>query len=132
MIALLTRKSKAHIRRASVSSIATGSQAQSNAHDSETESLLPRREQRHHSPVFDLNIGRLSLVIEAIAYVFMSCAGTGPVFTAWTVMGSCGAGFVPAVQSLSLALYGGTESGSLFGALSVVNALGLLSFHPST
>ena len=47
-------------------------------------------------------------------------------FTAFGMLGSLGAGFSPATQSVMLALYarrGGTEIGRLFGALSVVQAL---------
>jgi hypothetical protein len=70
--------------------------------------------------------------MEITAYILMATATTGSVFTVFTAMSSFGAGCIPAVESLSLAVYtsrGGTESGSLFGALSVMSALGFV--HPS-
>ncbi|RDB23050.1 putative membrane protein C14C4.07 [Hypsizygus marmoreus] len=79
-----------------------------------------------HSPSFDLGLARGSLFVEVIGYTFMAFAPTATAFTLSSMFGSMGAGFSPAVQSVALALYvrrGGTESGRLFGALSVVQAL---------
>ncbi len=79
-----------------------------------------------HSSAFDLGLARVSLVIDMISYLLMALA-THPVpFAAASVFGSIGTGFSPSLQSVALELYtqrGGTESGKLFGALSVVQAV---------
>ncbi|KAF8969597.1 major facilitator superfamily domain-containing protein [Flammula alnicola] len=87
-----------------------------------------------HSPSFDLNLARASIFIEVIAYTCMGLSPTPMAFTMFGIMGSLGAGFSPAVQSVTLALYarrGGTETGRLFGALSVVQALASQIIGPS-
>jgi hypothetical protein len=64
----------------------------------------------------------------------MATAKTGAMFTVYTALGSLGAAFTPAVQSLALGIYtrrGGEGTGKLFGALSVVQALGYTSVHLS-
>jgi len=56
----------------------------------------------------------------------MGLAPTPLSFTVFGMLSAMGAGFSPAVQSVTLAMYsrkGGTEVGRLFGALSVVQAL---------
>ncbi|KAF9014116.1 major facilitator superfamily domain-containing protein [Cyathus striatus] len=88
---------------------------------SETEPLLSPTSSEHtppkmirkeiHSPAFDLNLARASLLIDALSYAFMGLTRSPIVFTC---------------SSVTLALYsrrGGTESGKLFGAMSVVQAL---------
>lgn len=85
---------------------------------------LPTRE--IHSPAFDLGLARASLVVEIISYTLMGLAPTPLSFTVFGMLSAMGAGFSPAVQSVTLAMYsrkGGTEVGRLFGALSVVQAL---------
>jgi len=85
------------------------------------------------SPRLDLNTARVSLVMELTAYAMMATAKTGALFTAYTALGSLAAGFSPAVQSLALGIYagrGGEETGKLFGALSVLQALGYVTLHP--
>jgi hypothetical protein len=79
-----------------------------------------------HSPLFDLNLARASLFVDIISYAFMGLANTAGAFTLFGILGAFGAGFNPAMQSVTLALYarrGGTETGRLFGALSVLQAL---------
>lgn len=79
-----------------------------------------------HSPAFDIGLAHGSLFIEVIAYTLMAFVPTAKAFTLSSMLGSMGAGFSPATQSVALAMYtrrGGTESGRLFGALSVVQAL---------
>ncbi|CAA7270975.1 unnamed protein product [Cyclocybe aegerita] len=79
-----------------------------------------------HSPAFDLALARISLLIEIISYTLMALSPSALAFTVFGILGSLGTGFSPAVQSVTLALYarrGGTESGRLFGAMSVVQAL---------
>ncbi len=59
-------------------------------------------------------------------FFFLAIAQSAWQFTIFGVLGSLGMGFNPAMQSVILALYvrrGGTESGRLFGALSVIQAL---------
>ncbi|KAG2019931.1 hypothetical protein CC2G_005324 [Coprinopsis cinerea AmutBmut pab1-1] len=80
-----------------------------------------------HSPSFELGVARVSLVIEIIAYSLMGLAPSGTTFAISGVMAAMGVGFSPAVQTCTLAMYarrGGTETGRLFGALSVIQALG--------
>ena len=58
--------------------------------------------------------------------MFMGLSSTAIAFTLFGMMASLSAGFSPAIQSVMLALYtrrGGTETGKLFGALGVVQAL---------
>lgn len=79
-----------------------------------------------HSPSFDLKLLHFSVVIEILAYTAMALSIRPLPFTLFAALGSLGAGFSPALQSVALALYtraGGTEVGRLFGALSVVQAL---------
>ena len=79
-----------------------------------------------HSSSFDLNLARASLFVEIIVYAFMGLSPTATAFTVFGMMSSLSAGFSPGVQSVALALYtrrGGTETGRLFGALSVVQVL---------
>ncbi|KAJ7444922.1 major facilitator superfamily domain-containing protein [Mycena latifolia] len=96
----------------------------------ESEPLVSESRSRKHSASFDLALARASLVLEIIAYAAMPFAPTGLSFTLLTMLASMGSGFSPAVQSSALELYGqkngGTvnvESGKLFGALSVIQAL---------
>ncbi|KAF5330575.1 hypothetical protein D9619_005275 [Psilocybe cf. subviscida] len=87
-----------------------------------------------HSPSFDLKLLHFSVLIEIIAYTAMAFSVRPLPFTLFAVLGSLGAGFSPALQSVALALYtraGGTEIGRLFGALSVVQALSMQIFGPS-
>lgn len=79
-----------------------------------------------HSPRFELGVARLSLVIDIVAYGIMVLFASQKAFGLFGVLGAMGIGYSPAVQTLALALYarrGGTETGRLFGALSVVQAL---------
>ncbi|KAG6897131.1 hypothetical protein C0992_003911 [Termitomyces sp. T32_za158] len=96
----------------------------------ETERLLPDSQEAGskvpHSAAFDLRLARVSLFVEVVSYTLMALAPSALAFTGFSIMASLGAGLNPALQSVSLALYhrrGGTESGRLFGALSVLQAL---------
>ncbi|THH14854.1 hypothetical protein EW146_g5538 [Bondarzewia mesenterica] len=85
-----------------------------------------RAHEEHHSPSFDLALARGSTLIDIISYTLLPLAPTPIAFVMASTISSLGAGFSPAVHSLSLELYrrrGGTESGELFGAMSVVQAL---------
>lgn len=93
--------------------------------------LPPLPSEEHHSPSFDLNLARVSLIIEVISYASMGLARTPVAFTLFTILGSFGVGFSPGVHSVALDLYqrrGEKDNGRLFGALSVVQALGLVDF----
>ena len=79
-----------------------------------------------HSPLFDLNLARASLLVDIIAYTSKGLAQSPIMFALSGAFGAMGAGFPPAVQSVALALYakkGGVETGKLFGALSLVQAM---------
>lgn len=80
-----------------------------------------------HSPTFDLGLAKFSLLIEIAVYVCVPFAPTVVLFTVLSVVASFSAGFAPALQSVALDLYarreGGTETGRLFGAFSVVQAI---------
>ncbi|KAJ7219467.1 major facilitator superfamily domain-containing protein [Mycena pura] len=100
----------------------------------ESEPLLRRSSQ--HSASFDLWLARISLVVDAVAYTTMPLAPNGIAFTVSTVMSSFGSGFMPAVQTVAMALYSkkhgaNAESGKLFGALSVLQTLGGQILGPS-
>lgn len=75
---------------------------------------------------FDLSLAQVSLAIEVVAYTLMAFAPNAPLYTIFTMIGCFGSGYSPAIQSVALGLYtqqGGKESGKLFGALAVVQAL---------
>jgi len=94
--------------------------------DSPTSTPAPKQSKEIHSPSFDLGLARISLLIDIVAYVLMGLSPTAMAFTGSSLLGSFGAGFSPAAQSVTTALYarrGGTEIGRLFGALSVIQAL---------
>lgn len=86
----------------------------------------------HHTPTFDLIIAQLSLLLEVICYgIFPFFASASPavfkpIYIILSDLSACGAGFGPAIQSLANELYtrrGGTESGKLFGTLSVIQTV---------
>ncbi|KII88321.1 hypothetical protein PLICRDRAFT_41492 [Plicaturopsis crispa FD-325 SS-3] len=81
-----------------------------------------------HSSAFDLSLALASLAVDVVTYTLMGLANSSLPFTVATMLSSLGAGFGPAAQSVALDLYvhregGSRETGKLFGALSVVNAL---------
>lgn len=100
--------------------------------DTDTDHLppvLPPKE--HHSPSFDLNIARVSLIVEVISFAFVGLSNTPVAFTLFTMLGSFGVGFSPGVHSVALYLYtrrGEKDNGRLFGALSVVQGLWSVNF----
>lgn len=81
-----------------------------------------------HSSYFDLNIARVSLVVDIIAFLTMMLASNSVLFTCGAVLQSLGIGYSPAVQAFALEVYnrrgGKGEAGRLFGAISVVQGLG--------
>lgn len=79
-----------------------------------------------HSPLFDLNLARASILVHIVAYTSMGLAQSAILFGLCGAFNALGAGFSPAAQSVALALYakrGGVEIGRLFGALSLIQAL---------
>jgi MFS family permease len=86
----------------------------------------PSRLTEPHSIEFDLGLARASLALEFVAYTMMALVPNPVAFTCFAMLGSAGAGFSPAIQSVALEMFtqrGGTETGRLFGALSVIQAL---------
>jgi hypothetical protein len=79
-----------------------------------------------HSPLFDLNLARASLLVDIVSCTTTALTQSPILFALSGAFSSMGAGFHPAVQSVALALYakrGGVESGRLFGALSLIEAI---------
>ena len=79
-----------------------------------------------HSPLFDLNLARASLLVHIVSYMSMGLARTPILFALSGTLDALGAGFFPAAQSVSLALYvkkGGVETGRLFGAISLIQVI---------
>ena len=78
-------------------------------------------------PRLDVNLARVSLLIELTSYIMMATAKTGAMFTVYTVFGGLAVGYAPLIQSLALEVYtgrGGEETGKLLGGLNVVHGLG--------
>ncbi|KAG1827151.1 major facilitator superfamily domain-containing protein [Suillus subaureus] len=88
-----------------------------------------------HSSKFDLNLARISVVLDILAFVIMIFASNGLVFASGSILQSLGAGYSPAVQAFALDVYnrrgGKGEAGRLFGAISVVQALGSQILGPA-
>ena len=84
--------------------------------------------QARKTPSFDLAIAQASLALEVVCYALIPVLfsyGAVP-FVILTILAACGAGFGPAIQALAVDLYaarGGTETGRLFGVLSVVQTI---------
>lgn len=81
----------------------------------------------------DLSVARLSQLAGFVAYPAMSFAPSGILFTVAGSAAALSTGVRPALQSIALAVYssqGGKESGRLFGALTVLQALGTSVFGP--
>ena len=79
-----------------------------------------------HSPLFDLNLARASLLADVVSHALMGLAQRPIQFGLSSTFSALGASFNPAVQSVALALYarrGGIETGKLFGALSLIQAI---------
>ncbi|TCD62170.1 hypothetical protein EIP91_007253 [Steccherinum ochraceum] len=75
---------------------------------------------------FDLNVARVSVMVEFLSMFMLPFTNNALVFTALSIANCFGSGHTPAAQSVTLALYaqrGGTESGKLLGALGVLQVL---------
>lgn len=84
--------------------------------------------QARKTPAFDLAIAQASLALEIVCYALVPIFfSSGPIlFVMLTIVASCGAGFGPAIQALAVDIYngrGGTETGRLFGVLSVIQTI---------
>ncbi|KAF9061927.1 major facilitator superfamily domain-containing protein [Rhodocollybia butyracea] len=103
---------------------ASTSDAPSRGHGPRSDS--PSRLREPHSSSFDLGLARVSMLIEVTAYILMGTTTSPLAFTVFGMLASLGGGFGPAIQSVALELYaqrGGTETGRLFGAMGVMQAL---------
>jgi hypothetical protein len=75
---------------------------------------------------FDLALARVSITIEAASYIIICAFPTSVTFAVLGVVNAVASGLIPAMRSVALEMYhraGGTESGRLFGGLSMINAL---------
>ena len=99
-----------------------------NSSSSNSSTVMSRKtiKREIHSPLFDLNLARASLLIHIVSYTSMGLARSPILFALFGTLGSLGSGFSPAVQSVALALYakkGGVETGKLFGAISLIQVI---------
>jgi hypothetical protein len=99
-----------------------------NSSPSSSSAMITRKtiKREFHSPLFDLNLARASLLIDMLSCASMGITQSSILFALSGSLGAFGGGFNPAVQSVALALYarrGGMETGRLFGAISLIQAL---------
>ncbi|KAJ7512452.1 major facilitator superfamily domain-containing protein [Mycena galericulata] len=85
---------------------------------------------RAHASTFDLALARFSILVEIAVYALLPFAPTGLVFILFAMFGALASGLGPAVHGVALELYtrqlgdnAVVESGKLFGALGVVEAV---------
>ena len=79
----------------------------------------------------DLITARISFLLENIGLVCLALNVSAPIFVCITIFMTLGAGSPPALNSLALMLIPSKrESGRLFGALSVLHALGTTLLSP--
>lgn len=86
----------------------------------------------------DLTLARCALIIEVVSCLIMATTTSGTLFTIGTMIASASIAFPPIAQSLALEIYRrkttrevGDEAGKLFGAMSVVQTLGMQVIGPS-
>ncbi|KAI0248117.1 major facilitator superfamily domain-containing protein [Lactifluus subvellereus] len=82
-----------------------------------------------HTPTVDLGLAKISLVLHAMCFLLIAVSKDAVTFITASALGALAAGYSPTMNSLSLELYtrrGGapSEAGRLFGAMSVIQALG--------
>jgi hypothetical protein len=96
---------------------------------------MPSRDPVHaHTPAIDLGLAKFSLALHAMSFALIALSKDSPMFIAATALGALAAGYSPTIHSLSLGLHtrrGGapSEAGQLFGAMSVIQALGCVPMH---
>ncbi|KAI6006691.1 hypothetical protein F5J12DRAFT_892867 [Pisolithus orientalis] len=114
---------------------------QRSTHRPPSRSLADQRP--NHSVNVDIFLARCAVGLEIVACWVMAAATSGTVFAAGTVVGAMSVAFSPTIQALALEVYhsernngtaarggqGGT--GKLFGALSVLQALGSQIIAPA-
>jgi len=91
-----------------------------------SDATIPVPVRQSNALAFDLGLARASLIVDIVSYSFLPFATNPLLFTAFSMLGCFGAGLSPALQSVAMGLYsqqGGKESGKLFGAMSVVQAI---------
>lgn len=79
-----------------------------------------------HSSSFDLKVAKYSIALDFIAFAGMGLATNSLAFSCFGILGSFGIGFSPAAEAIILALFlrrGDTETGKLFGAIGLVQAI---------
>ncbi|KAH9060380.1 MFS general substrate transporter [Lactarius deliciosus] len=96
----------------------------------------PRGSMHTHTPALDLSIAKASLALHAVSFALIALSKNAGMFVAASMLATLSVGYAPVVQSLSLELYarrGGEawEVGRLFGAMSVIQALGNQIIGPS-
>lgn len=102
--------------------------------------LSPRASSRGpvhtHTPTLDLGIAKASLALHAVSFALIALSRNASMFVVASILATLAIGYAPTVQSLSLELHarhGGetSEAGRLFGAMSVIQALGHQIIGPS-
>ncbi|RXK40819.1 hypothetical protein M231_01878 [Tremella mesenterica] len=84
-----------------------------------------------HSAILDLYTLRISLLISIIFFILLSLGPSPSIYVLLSVLITFGAGDTPAANSLALALIPhSSQAGRLFGALSVLHALGTTLLSP--
>ena len=99
-----------------------------NSTSSTSSSMMSRKtiKREIHSPLFDLNLARVSLLVQIVSFTSMGLARSPILFALSGTLDAMGTGFSPAAQSVALALYakkGGVETGRLFGAISLIQVI---------
>ena len=99
-----------------------------NSTSSTSSSMMSRKtiKREIHSPLFDLNLARVSLLVQIVSFTSMGLARSPILFALFGTLDAMGTGFSPAAQSVALALYakkGGVETGRLFGAISLIQVI---------
>lgn len=93
-----------------------------------------------HIPSFDLHLSKFCLSIELSCHALIPLFATlalgvyKPAYITLSILSAISVGSGPAAQSLAAELYarrGGTESGKLFGTLSVIQAIWFVWLLPS-
>lgn len=85
--------------------------------------------------MFDLWLAQASLAVEVVGLAGFAVVTTAPPFIILSLAMSLGSGFEAAMRSFILSLYtrqGGTESGRLFGALSLFSSVWYVSSQHSS
>jgi hypothetical protein len=87
-----------------------------------------------HSPTVDLGLAKFSLAIQVMSFALIAVSKDAGVFVTAAALGALAAGYMPIIHNLSLELHtrrsgAPSEAGRLFGAMSVLQALGCVPTH---